>query len=151
MGKKDGSFFDKYDMFGTSMPHFNLEGQKKIGTSIGFLLTLCLVLSGLSFGVKQALICWRRERMTIISTTHKNGNYERDIAVNLNEHGFALAFGFRHANNKTALHDPNLVEITVKVTTKNKLLQMSTHDIGFHPCTADDWKLFSEPFKHQRQ
>jgi hypothetical protein len=47
-GENIGLFFDRYDLFGSNMPSFNMEGQKKIGSSIGFLSSLLLVV--ITFG-----------------------------------------------------------------------------------------------------
>ena len=44
-------FWDKFDMYGSPPPGFNIDGREKIGTSIGFLMTLVTTVFMLLFSV----------------------------------------------------------------------------------------------------
>jgi len=48
-GKEIGTFFDRYDLFGTPMQSFNIEGNEQVGTSIGCIFSCILTATVLLF------------------------------------------------------------------------------------------------------
>ena len=48
--------FEKMDLFAASPPHFNIEGQAKINTSVGFLLSGILVVIVLAFTTTRFIL-----------------------------------------------------------------------------------------------
>jgi hypothetical protein len=47
-GIEVGTTFDRFDAFGSRLPQFNIEGTEKVGSLIGFILTI--LMSSLIFG-----------------------------------------------------------------------------------------------------
>lgn len=52
-------------MFASEMPHFNMEGHKKIGTSIGCLSSIVLTIICLVYASVKGWLCIYRVRPTI--------------------------------------------------------------------------------------
>jgi hypothetical protein len=42
-GKKVGHYFDNHDCFKQNVSSFNIEGQEHIGTTLGFILSVLVV------------------------------------------------------------------------------------------------------------
>jgi hypothetical protein len=60
-GKQTHTFFDKYDAFGTKMPELHMEGQKKVGTSIGFILTVFVGMGAIGYAIPRAVGVFKKE------------------------------------------------------------------------------------------
>ena len=137
-----GTLFDEYDMFSVPVNSFHLEGQEKIGTSIGFIFSIFMSLVVLSQVIVQGYICATKDRPLFTQTTLENGRNYTDT-VDLKKFNFTIAFGVRNANTKAFLHDPNYVEFVPIM--EEKKLNWTTPvytPLSYHRCTAKDYKLF---------
>ena len=73
--KEIGNIFDRYDLFGTDVPKLTLEGNKKIGTSIGFVLTVIFYILTLGYSCVRFRYLMLADRPNLSSFTGKD---ERD-------------------------------------------------------------------------
>ena len=44
------SLFNRYDMFGASVPSLTIEGKSQVGTGVGFLVTLLVAVTMTLYG-----------------------------------------------------------------------------------------------------
>ncbi len=111
-GKKVGLFVDRWDYFGTEMPKFNLEGNTKIGTTIGCGLSLLLMVTIFSYGISRGYIFVMKLRPNI-STYHLDHARGDDEIRDLAAANFKVAFSVERISNDGVFpidDDPDYVE-----------------------------------------
>ena len=52
--KEIGNLYDKYDLFAQQIPTFHIEGHKKLGSCVGFFLTVLLTTLVVVYGGTRA-------------------------------------------------------------------------------------------------
>ena len=62
MTESKAKFLEKWDHFAAPMPPGNIEGSEKVGSLVGFSLTLLMVVGILSYSVARFLIFARADR-----------------------------------------------------------------------------------------
>ena len=67
--KEVGNYFDRYDLFAQDIPKFHLDGQKKIGTSVGCCLSVLLVTMIAAYSGIRGHMVLTGDRPTISSFT----------------------------------------------------------------------------------
>jgi hypothetical protein len=135
--KEVGNYFDRYDLFAEEIPKFHLDGQKKIGTSVGFSMSVLLVtIVAIYTGVRtRVLITGARPNISSY-----NAQNERNVTelVDLNDHSFKVAFSVQslHGNyNKTTIDDSDFVEWLAHWDILQDGNLTSVVPIGVHKCT----------------
>ena len=86
-GKLIGNFFDRWDYFSESMPQFNMEGKKKVGTLVGCIYTVLLLLIICSYSIIRMYFFVTQARPLISSYTLHDMRTEKD-KIDLREHKF---------------------------------------------------------------
>ena len=81
------SFFDRYDVFASATPKFNIDGKEKIGTCVGFCLTLLLTSLMVSYGSVCSYFFFSGTRPNISSYPIRNGRSVNE-KINLTEYNF---------------------------------------------------------------
>jgi hypothetical protein len=66
---KIGNVFDKYDLFAQQIPPFHIEGHTRLGSCIGYFLTVLLTTLVLVYGGSRARFLITGERPNISSFT----------------------------------------------------------------------------------
>ena len=62
-GKKSGNPFDRFDFFGVKLPIFNLEGNPKVGSSIGGFLSLLMTVLILAYTAAKIRVCYKKSEL----------------------------------------------------------------------------------------
>jgi hypothetical protein len=60
------------DLFAAPMPKGNIDGEEKVGTTVGFILTLIMITGMLVYGTMRFKIFVSSERPTISQFTQTN-------------------------------------------------------------------------------
>ena len=120
-----------------------MEGNEKIGTSIGCLFSIFTLIIVLSQVVVRGAICVTKARPFIAQSTVENARTSND-KIDLDEYNFHIGFGVRNANDEYERHDPNYVEFVPILEEKLKNESHSTyHPLKYHKCTEEDYAKFS--------
>lgn len=91
-GKLTGSVFDKYDCFSQRVSNFNIEGEEMVGTSIGFCLSIAVLVSVILYaGIKGKIMIYK-ERPAMATVMEKEARLEEGTRMTLEELRFDIAF-----------------------------------------------------------
>jgi hypothetical protein len=139
-----GKSFEKYDLFSQPVPRFHIEGQQRIGTGIGFCLTILLVTLLISYSTIRGLILVTGDRPQISSFTIHNERKPEDL-TDLNEKKFKVAFAVQKLarNTPSPANDPDFIEwvaFMMNLDAEAEKYEM----IGVHKCTTQDFEEFNE-------
>jgi hypothetical protein len=93
-GRETGNVFDKWDMFSANMVNFNIEGTEKVGTSIGCVFTVLLILLLLAYGSVRGIFFISKSRPLISSYSMPSARLNTD-KIPLVEHNFQVAFSLK--------------------------------------------------------
>ena len=150
--KEIGNFFDRYDLFAEEIPKFHLDGQNKIGTSVGCCLSVLLVTMIAAYSGIRGHMVLTGDRPTISSFTVQD---ERDGAelVDLNAHQFKVAFSVQHPESSHKLSprdDPNFVEWHAFFEHHEKET-VEFQIVNVHKCTEEDYSEFHKIVEHQNK
>ena len=110
--KEIGNIFDRYDLFGVEIPKFHIEGNKKIGTGIGFVLSVLFTTLVIGYSGVRIRYLFLADRPSISAFT---GNNERDglEAIDLKDFHFKVAFtveSIKEQGVHESANDPDFVE-----------------------------------------
>jgi hypothetical protein len=148
-GRETGNAFDRWDMFSTPMPHFNIEGNKKVGTSIGCIFSVLMISLCLAYGGTRGIFFITKSRPLISSYT-LTGHRENDEKVNMGKHNFQVAFDLKkivQGGEDTHIDDSNFVEWLAIYENKDKNGEHHDVTVPTHKCNHDDYKRFN-PIVH---
>ena len=80
------------------MPKFNIEGQEKISTSVGFCFSILLFLILTGYAVSRVIILVKADRPDISTINIVNGLQLTEL-VDLDHFGFEMAFNVEKFDN----------------------------------------------------
>ena len=95
--------FDKFDMFGSSVPKMTIEGRSQVGTSIGFLTTVFVAFTMVLFGAIQVFLVVEGHNPQISMSETADAFISSDDIFNPDN--FFLAFAVQHTITKTDLYN----------------------------------------------
>ena len=79
-GKETGNIFDRYDMFGTPIPSFNLEGTDRVGTSIGCIFSVIITVIVLSYSyTKGKIFVYKDKPLITTASLYDEGSYDYSL------------------------------------------------------------------------
>ena len=113
---KIGNFYDKYDLFAQEIPSLHIEGHKRLGSCIGYFLTVLLTTLVFVYGGSRSRFLITGERPNISSFTLQDARDAKQM-INLNDHNFKVAFSVEaiKGHDISPANDPNYVEWVANV------------------------------------
>ena len=81
-GRVIGTFFDRRDFFAQKVPSFNMEGQDRVGTSIGCIFSTIMAVCIIMYGGYKTLICFSRLNPNVSEVVLEN-YYSDKFSVDL--------------------------------------------------------------------
>jgi len=77
-GKKSGNIFDRFDIFGTKLPGFNFENNPKVGSSIGGIFSIVMIVLVLGYATAKGRVCFQRSELKISNMIHIEAREHHD-------------------------------------------------------------------------
>ena len=128
------------DQFGSDVPAFNINGDKKVKSLIGGTVTFVLVLIIFIFAtikLQETL-----DRTYQFSQESKAYNYyDNTDKLDLNEINYRIAFSFEGESDRKLKDDPRYVKLLARAVRKVNLV-LSETILSLHKCTSIDWEKF---------
>ena len=128
------------DQFGSDVPAFNIDGDKKVNTLLGGTVTFALVFIILIFAtIKLQETLDRTYRF--FQESKVNEHYDSTDLLNLNEINYRIAFSFEGENDNKLKDDPRYVKLLSRAVRRVDNV-LSETILSFHKCTSKDWEKF---------
>ena len=143
--KKHHTFIERLDIFGVSLPMFNIKGETQVFTKTGGVLSLFVLMTWLSYGALKLTQLYKKHNPFISEITERNF-FDIETKLDLNEIKFRMAFSVEGFLDKEVKDDPRYVKYIVRMVGKRNNVGVQEM-IPFHKCTDDDWNKFYEPAK----
>ena len=139
-------FITSLDLFKEPIPGFNIEGRAGVGTLIGSLLSISLVIVMTLYGEIKFDILVNRLNPTITLTKDQQEFDDEMTLVNLRDDAsMRFAFSVRSLRDKKTLLDPRYVKIITRIRTFDADWNETEQIIGHHACTDEEYAQFAEP------
>ena len=130
------------DTFGKEVPAFNIDGETKINTIVGGILTALIFMTGLLYaGVKLDHLLNRDNPN--INFTDIEDYFSLDERLDLNEIGFKIAWSVEGNLDNKNKNDSRYVKWLVRFYGKEDGVKVETV-LPVHKCTEEDYEQFSE-------
>ena len=143
--RKQVGILEQMDMFGASLPVFNLSGETQVRTKTGGCLSLMFMAIFLAYGAVKFGQMMSKHNPFISEITEINF-FDIETKLDLNEIKFRMAFSVEGFLDKEIKDDPRYVKYIVRMVGKRNNVGVQEM-IPFHKCTDDDWNKFYEPAK----
>ena len=134
----------RMDLFAAEMPKGNINGIEKVGTTVGFTLSMIMLASLLVYGTCRVIIFVKSDRPAISQYVQHNVRTNEDI-VNLRDYNFKIAFAVQknEQEDKSPIDDPNYVEWSVYWDYWDEIGGHRYETLNFHKCTEEDYSQFN--------
>mmetsp|Transcript_27802 Transcript_27802/g.34542 ORF Transcript_27802/g.34542 Transcript_27802/m.34542 type:complete len:192 (-) Transcript_27802:347-922(-) len=133
------SFLHKVDIFGASVPSFNIRGKDTIKTYLGGFLSLTILYIIFIFAVMKFQHLMIRKNPLITEFVDKNG-IELGEKFDLGDSNFMVAVGME-SWTRGMRDDPKFVHWVATVYTVTDNVSKSEY-YPMHPCTDEDYSRF---------
>ena len=139
------SLFNKFDMFGSSVPRMTIEGKSQVGTGVGFCITVFVAVIMTLFGSLQWFIIQTGANPQISISETTGAFISADDGLKLQE-DFFFAFTVQHTISKKVLYDESLVRFIAVISEGDGIKQYQKKlEVGVHKCNATDFDKMSPP------
>ena len=133
-------------MFQAPVPGFNIAGKTGVGTLLGSLCSLLLIIIMTLYGLIKLDQLVNKIDPTITTVSEKQAFGDEIMPINLrDETNMRFAFSIADRNDAETLIDPRYVKVIARVFTNNFNGTNVEHVVELKPCTDDDWAQFSPP------
>ena len=137
---KPHSLLKKIDQFGEPLPVFNLNGEKKVHTITGGVVSVAITMIILCYGVLKFIHLITKHNSNVASVL-ETGVFDFNDVTNLNEVGFRFAFSVRDFRSKELKDDPRYVKYLVRMYGRKEGKEFE-RILPYHKCEESDWDKF---------
>ena len=141
---------EQFDLFKAVIPPFHLAGHRKIGSPVGFCLSVLLVTLVIVFTGIRGRYLVMGDRPNISSFTVQDERNATEM-VNLTQHNFNVAFAVQkiEGDDFEPIGDPDYVQWLAYFYTETKHEKNYTL-VNVHKCTEEDFEYFHEVTEYQK-
>ena len=147
--KKQNTFIERFDIFGASLPVFNIKGETQVFTKTGGVMSLFVLMTWLSYGAIKLTQLYKKHNPFISEITEKNF-YGADQKLDLNAIKFKQAFTFEGFQDREIKDNPKYVKIISRMYGFNEDGVEFQEMIPIHKCKEEDWQEFADPANGMR-
>ena len=135
-----GRVFRRLDQFGRDVPAFNLNGEKKVTTFVGGVITLFFIYVIILFAASKLTELVGRQYPSVQDVTTED-YFDSNNRFNLNKAGYRIAFTFEARNGKR-LDDPRYIKSLVRLRRQKDGVGSYQRLLDYHECTEQDLSEF---------
>ena len=134
--KKFGSLLERQDMFGVSVPQFNLRGESQVKTICGGGFSVFILAVTFLFAWLKLVHLIEKKNPEIITNIEKDAFREGDN-LDTTEDDFMMAFALEDFF-RGSLNDPRYIRWNARYVVAHSDGSFTTNYIPLHPCTESD-------------
>ena len=134
---------ERLDIFGASLPMFNIKGETHVYTKTGGVLSLFVLMTWLSYGIVKLAQLYKKHNPFISEIKEKNF-YDADEKLDLNAIKFKQAFTFEGFQDREIKDDPRYVKFISRMYGFKDGVEFQKM-IPIHKCKEEDWQEFADP------
>ena len=139
------SFIKRIDIFGKSVPTFNLKGENTVQTLTGGLFTFFMLCVFFTYGCLKFVHLMERHNPQLSQVTQEDV-FNSDDLMNLKDMGFTFAFTVENFLDKEVKADPAYVKYIARFVKMDGGV-VSEKILSYHKCNETDWKEFAPAAK----
>ena len=129
-----GRVFRKLDQFGREVPAFNLNGEKKVKTFIGGVITVGCICLLILFAASKLTELLDRQYPSVQDISTQEYFIGGEDKFNLSKAGYRIAFTFEARDGKR-LDDPRYVKSLVRLRQQEDGVGSYQRLLEYHECT----------------
>ena len=135
------NFVNRFDIYGSSIPAFNFEKDKSIGSLPGLFCSILTVILFFLYASKklQMLTAFNDP---LVSTIIEESAFSDSDGMNLHEEKLKIAFLVTDYSSNQEKSDPNFVSWEVNIVESDGNMHEIKSPIGIHKCNSTDVNEF---------
>ena len=122
---------------------FNIKGESQVLTKTGGVLSLCVIMTCLSYGAVKLTHVINKHNPFISEITEKNF-YGNDYKLDLNAIKFKQAFTIEGFQDREIKDDPRYIKLISRMYGFKDGVEFQEM-IPIHKCKEEDWQEFADP------
>ena len=140
----------KFDMFGAPLPTFNNQGESKVNTYAGCILSLVVLTVTILFSLVKLRHLAARQNPFVNTYVRRDAYGESDV-FKTSDNGFMMAFTLQDYITGEIKDDARYMKWFAEYTTVSPEGQTTTREVSVSPCTAADFERFETPERRSRK